>query len=1075
MSPDGIEHKDASASVAVDREHPWLGLASFTEETRGYFYGREEEVAELGRRVQRKLLTILFGQSGLGKTSILRAGLVPRLRPEGYCPVYVRVDYAPDTPPPSEQIKQAIFRETQATGAWTQAGVALAGESLWEFLHHRDDVLVDEAGRKLVPILIFDQFEEVFTLAQSDDAGRRRAAEFLADLADLVENRPPRALEEAIERDESLAARFDFARADYRVLIALREDYLAHLEGLKRQMPSITQNRMRLARMTGAQALQAVMRPGGRLVNQEVAESIVRFTAGGSELANAEVEPSLLSLICRELNNTRLAQGRAEISADLLAGSRDTILAEFYERALADVPAGVRQVIEDHLLTESGYRENLAEERLLKLLAAAGAPEGTLAKLVDRRLLRIEERLDVRRVELTHDVLTGVVKASRDVRLEREARDDAERKFEEQRQRARAARQALHKARRIAAGAAVLAALAVASAIYGWFATERAQKAEAKAEQTSLLAEQARGEAEKLVVYLLDDFQLELAPVGRLDIVAGLAKRALDYYNGLPAALRNDQSERNRALALVRYGAALRTQARLAEGTKAIDEAVTVLARLRAAGDRSEMTAIGLALGVSTQARLKSSVDSDADALAVSTRAVEILAGPASAIDASVPLRRAYGEVLMMQGFLEMRSDRVAESIATLDRARAFQRGIAGDAMDDMAAAAAYAESTAWQVQANLQAARTEESQVAAAEVARITERILAQRPGHMQALRAQALATSPLAQALRDEMRLAEALAMADATIRSWREFVRMDRTNAISWSNLSVGHMVRASILDSMGRLGDSAATHRAAMTFEREAPAGNAMLAGGLSMHGGRLAVAEAERGRDREADAALAENARLRKLSTDPLSAGFRKAAFALFDDFWAMRLALSRGEHARVLALGKSLTASLEALDARSGPDQRDRAEWLGAMYQWMVEAAFASREVAAGERAAVRLLELHKDFPVQAVDNRIERADQRAWAALALARAGRGAEAQALAGEALAFRAERAPRAREDYAQRVGHALALYATVVAGAPDVSARLAQARALLDRGPDEARNSRSVVALRTMIAGEQSRRR
>src|SRR6476469_4236379 len=135
-SPDRLR-----ADAAVDPQHPWLGLASFTEETRSYFYGREEEVAELGRRVQRKLLTILFGQSGLGKTSILRAGIVPRLRPEGYCPVYVRLDYSPETPEPSEQIKQAIFRATEASGQWTQSGVAIQGESLWEFLHHRGDVL----------------------------------------------------------------------------------------------------------------------------------------------------------------------------------------------------------------------------------------------------------------------------------------------------------------------------------------------------------------------------------------------------------------------------------------------------------------------------------------------------------------------------------------------------------------------------------------------------------------------------------------------------------------------------------------------------------------------------------------------------------------------------------------------------------------------------------------------------------------------------------------------------------------------------------------------------------------------
>jgi hypothetical protein len=311
-----------AAPPSVDAQNPWLGLASFTEETQAFFYGREEEVAELARRVQRKLLTLLFGQSGLGKTSILRAGILPRLRPIGYCPVYVRIDYSPESPSPSEQIKQAIFKATEQSGQWTQTGVASTGESLWEFLHHRDDVLHDANGRTLTPLLVFDQFEEIFTLAQSDDFGRQRAAQFIEDLADLVENRPPRDLEARIEQDDAAAERFDFTRSDYRVLIALREDYLAHLESLKTAMPSITQNRMRLARMTGEQALAAVVKPGGKLVSEEVAESIVRFTAGGSELRNAEVEPSLLSLICRELNNTRIAQGRAEISADLRARAR---------------------------------------------------------------------------------------------------------------------------------------------------------------------------------------------------------------------------------------------------------------------------------------------------------------------------------------------------------------------------------------------------------------------------------------------------------------------------------------------------------------------------------------------------------------------------------------------------------------------------------------------------------------------------------------------------------------------------------------------------------------------------------
>jgi hypothetical protein len=77
--------------------------------------------------------------------------------------VYVRIDYSRDSPTPADQIKDAIFRATQAAGAWTQTGVAVGGESLWEFLHHRDDILRDASGKTLVPLLIFDQFEEIFT------------------------------------------------------------------------------------------------------------------------------------------------------------------------------------------------------------------------------------------------------------------------------------------------------------------------------------------------------------------------------------------------------------------------------------------------------------------------------------------------------------------------------------------------------------------------------------------------------------------------------------------------------------------------------------------------------------------------------------------------------------------------------------------------------------------------------------------------------------------------------------------------------------------------------------------------
>jgi tetratricopeptide (TPR) repeat protein len=1061
--------------TTVDPQQPWPGLASFTEQTRGYFYGREDEVTELARRVQRKLLTILFGQSGLGKTSILSAGIVPRLRPEGYCPVYVRIDYAATAPAPSEQIKQAILRATASSGRWTRPGAAVEGESLWEFLHHRDDVLLDDAGKPVMPLLIFDQFEEIFTLAQGDDSGRQRAARFIEDLADLAENRLPKALEARLDDDESIVERFDFTRGDYRILIALREDYLAHLEGFKGQMPSITQNRMRLARMTGTQALDAVRRPGGALVNDEVAEAIVSFVAGGAELRNAEVEPSLLSLICRELNNTRIAQGRREISVDLLAGSRETILSEFYERALADQPPGVRRFIEDEMLTESGFRESLAEERVLKAFAAAGAAPDALATLVNRRLLRIEERLDLRRAELTHDVLCGVVSASRDLRHEREALEAAERQLVEQQAREAATRKALVRARQIAAGCAVLAVVALGSAVFGFLGMKRAQEAEAGAEATRAMAEQARGESEKLVTYLLDDFYLELAPVGRLDIVGDLARRGIAYYDALPAPLRTPQTERNRALALVRYGAVLRTQGKDDEGGKVINEAVGVLGRLREQGDASEATAIGLALGFTTQARLASSVDREGQALPFSERAVEIMKPLATAPDATVAARRAYGEALNLNGFLKRSNQQFEPAIVALEEARRVQRSIDQLQMNDLTSAAAYAEATAWQVQTYVEMNRGEDLKRAAQEVATVSSQVLERRPGHMQALRAQTLATSPLSGYLYDEMRLAEALKAADSTLQGWREFVRLDPGNVVSWGNLGAGYMVRQFALQDMGRPAEAAAALRASFEIERNGPPSIMTYdrVGALSY---QLAELEATRGNLAGMEDALATNARASKWVVEHAPAGtFLRESRTLLPDFLRLQTLLLRGEYRQAIERAAALFPRLEALKPQDLQQEEAHAGLLRGGFSVIARAAYALEDYATAERAMTKVLELHAKAPTERTSGRRRLEEDRIFMALVLARLGRAEGAQELAAAALRFERELAGRNRDSAGQRFELAQALYVAAVAGLGDANAQLAEADAIMKKLPAEMQRLRTVAIWQEGITEEQARRR
>ena len=649
----------------VDQQRPWLGLDSFSEHTRGFFRGRDEEVGELARRVQRKLLTVLFGQSGLGKTSVLRAGIVPRLRGEGYCPVYVRIDYGPEAPLPALQVRRAI----EAVARYD--GEALpAGESLWALLHQRSGSFVDADGKAVMPLLIFDQFEEIFTLAQGDGGARARAAQFVNELACLVENRAPRELEERMDSDDALVERYDFAREDYRVLISLREDYLAHLEGLKAAMPSITQNRMRLAPMTGTQALQAVRVPGGALVTQEVAEAIVRFVAGGAEIGNAHIEPSLLSLICRELNDTRIAAGRSAITLDLLEGSHASILSDFYERAMADHPSAVRAIIEDVLLTDSGYRENVAQERVEQLLAQAGAGQGALHDLVNRRLLRIEERLDLRRVELTHDVLCSVVRASRDLRQEREARIENERKLEEQKASEIATRKSLVRTRQVAIGSAALAVVAVVAFGFAWHASGDAARAEKTAETTRRSAAIARDQAEQLIGYLNDDFAQQLNYDARQDIVENLNKKTLDYYLSLPSIAPDSDTERNHAMAMVRYGVALRYTARLTDSKKYLSQAVKIFEARRARGDLGQATAVALANAYLGLRRLAWADENYETAQAAASAGAGVLQPWASRAEATTAVRLLYAEILGSKGAAESYLD-INDAIKSFDESQA--------------------------------------------------------------------------------------------------------------------------------------------------------------------------------------------------------------------------------------------------------------------------------------------------------------------------------------------------------------------------------------------------------------------
>jgi hypothetical protein len=194
----------------LDRDNPWPGLESFDEEARDYFHGRETEAEDLLRRVADAPLTVLFGKSGLGKTSLLKAGLFPRLREKNFLPIHVRLDIRPEAPGLIEQLRDGLLAEIARQRV--DAPPFTAGETLWEYLHRADLELWNEQNYQLTPVLVLDQFEEVFTLGERL---AERVARFKSDLGDLAENRIPAALANRLAVDPSAAQGLDLRRMAY--------------------------------------------------------------------------------------------------------------------------------------------------------------------------------------------------------------------------------------------------------------------------------------------------------------------------------------------------------------------------------------------------------------------------------------------------------------------------------------------------------------------------------------------------------------------------------------------------------------------------------------------------------------------------------------------------------------------------------------------------------------------------------------------------------------------------------------------------------------------------------------------
>lgn len=565
MDTELAAHCPPAARLALDEDNPWPGLAAYDEASQRYFKGRDEDAAELQRLVHQFPLTVLYGKSGLGKSSLLQAGLFPRLRPEHFLPVYLRLDLSPGANPAEQLMQRLLDALREARAEFTEPE---PGELIWHYLHRRDLELWSEDNYPLTPLLVFDQFEEVFVPRA---AGTPSVATVMHLLGDLAESRVPDDLA-GPNADRQLLARLNTQQQRYRCLLSFREDFLPVVKGWEKQLPNLLRNFLQLQPMTREQAIDAVARPGAKVLAPGVAERIVDFVGNldGSGARAGSIEPVLLSLCCTQLN-ARRAPG-ALIDQALLDEAGQDILSDFYQRALAGMPPAVAVFIEDQLVQGDRYRSSYAAE--LALHEGRITPEQLRLLTDTHRLLRIDPQSGINRIELIHDRLVGVVVAARDRRraLEREEEARHEREDAETRERAR----------RLYIVAAVLALMLVGSSIagwQGWVLKTRADTEARKAREQEAIASEALTRARLAEVNALNAATEAQAQRARAE---QLGEDARGERNAAQQAQREADKDRQRALTAEKKA----TQAsRQATALRLTAESQAMLAGVKAGGD----------------------------------------------------------------------------------------------------------------------------------------------------------------------------------------------------------------------------------------------------------------------------------------------------------------------------------------------------------------------------------------------------------------------------------------------------------------------------------------------------------
>lgn len=400
----------------------FLGFNAYTEFDADIFKGRDADIEHLYDLVSNKDYVLCYAESGEGKSSLLDAGLTPRLRTNRYFPVKIAFtdeEYNNNNIVFDEVIKSRIMEAVseQQNLSFVPKSDSIFNEKysndLWWFLRNNTLSLY---GISFTIVLIFDQFEEVINYPKSDAWTSR----FFAFIEKISADDCPQYILDDINATVDSHDDLDFPniplKKNFKAIFSIRTEYIGELDYWCMQryfIPDLKHNRFCLKPLTMQGAEEVMKQYDG--FDEELRDNILNVLVKSADNQSSEsyVSALILSVVCTSLyqNNDK------QLTVSYISGS----LENFYNDIINKCGISIedRNIIAS-VLVDKDKRVRVASE--CSALEKISFNKKYKDALLQNRLIKKSIVNGVEYIELVHDSLIDVVKKHKEEALMKEAR-----------------------------------------------------------------------------------------------------------------------------------------------------------------------------------------------------------------------------------------------------------------------------------------------------------------------------------------------------------------------------------------------------------------------------------------------------------------------------------------------------------------------------------------------------------------------------------------------------------------------------------------------------------------------------